>query len=192
MKRSGYALMGLLMVTSGFIGGLVSRWATPIQTAEAQANRRVEAGTFAVGNPGMRDRGLFTVTQDGTIGLPMWDQEDKLRAALEVTNDNFAQLRLGDRNNMRRVSLRVNAEGNPYFTMHDRDGKARLGMSVFNDEPDIVLLDREGRIIWSIRDELRLSASVTGDAATADDGSFRRAQLQSLWTESLQAIPGTR
>src|SRR3712207_5014057 len=54
MSRNMFGMMAFMMVASGLVGGLVSRWAVPARTVEAQADRRVEATTFAVGLPGSR------------------------------------------------------------------------------------------------------------------------------------------
>ena len=161
-----YKLMLAGAMVAGLLGGFVSgRLFAPDLVIAQEAAKRVrviEAETIRLVEPGGNVRAAFEVLPDGTVRFGMVDKLGAVRLSMIVGGDGVARLDLRDTKTKPHATVLVNELGSPSLIMRDKatESVALLGEAVFpvnvagidEERPagSLVLLNKEGRIIWRV------------------------------------------
>jgi hypothetical protein len=137
-------------------------------TAWAQSGgEEIRAKKFVLEDENGKMRATLAMAENGPM-LSLSDENGKIRAALKVA-DGKPSLSLHDVDGKERASLMVGTLG-PYLTLYDENDMLRADLSVGKgssnlslsdengkeravigmfDEPDLVLFDENGELIWA-------------------------------------------
>lgn len=164
-------LYPMLVLTGGFLGGMVATQLAPRVAIAARHPHSVSAEQFVLVNEKGAQRGLMQVTGRGAADLQLMDANGHNRAEFRVAADGAAGLSFFDQNGVRRVvvggasrgsngiavygsdgrrqlaTLAVSANDEARLTLYDpASGRARAGLGVTADgQPALVLFDQNGK-----------------------------------------------
>jgi hypothetical protein len=138
VSKRAYALMVVLMVSSGLVGAAVAAWlvggrAVGAQPAGVTASS-VTASEFRLVDGAGRQRAALGVTPDGTVALNLSDPDQRPRAFLAVRADGSATVSLHDRGGTSRFNLNLSADGAPVLNLNDAAGAARFILALSTPE----------------------------------------------------------
>lgn len=177
LSKRGYALMAVLLIASGIIGGLVTRWAFTPSGVEAQSSPvspdvttrrlrvvdgqdrvRLVMGTLEDPNSspalvladtaGRARLALSVAEDDERPFVALFDRDLKLRGNMTTFSDGRGVFNLFNADGTLQVSMRQIPEGGAGIGVYDANGQVRVAVGVTPDgTPGLTFFDPEGRPI---------------------------------------------
>lgn len=121
MSRKTLVVLGMLMLASGVLGGVVSRWVAPVQPAAAQADVLTVRGINIVDDTGTTKLFLGTEQYNQAPLLFMYDRSGKVRLQVAMNN-------LFDSPVVALLGPGADAETDLVSLGYDSDGKPTLNL----------------------------------------------------------------
>lgn len=152
MNRKQYALLIILAVLAGLVGGAVSSWIfmdEPVFAQKTQQHQKViTAEELRLVDEQGTVRARFGLWKpDGRPILYLTDENGKPRLLLNVWH-NIPTLTLQDQNGKQRARLYLSSDGNPRIDLNSEDSLAGASLYVFSNQPNLILKDKKGKVIW--------------------------------------------
>ncbi len=104
----------VMLMALAFAALLAVGWKSPDGTVEAQE--------LVVMDKDGKKRAWLGVDADGTPGLMLFGQDERVRAVLGVGPDGLTLLALDDANGKKHAELGVASDGTPGLVLSDKDG----------------------------------------------------------------------
>jgi hypothetical protein len=171
MTGKRYWLYPTLILTGGFLGGMVATQLAPRVAIAARHPHSVSAEQFVLVDDHDAQRGVMQVTRRETAVLQLMDASGRDRAEFSVAADGVAGASFYDQNGAQRVvvgqgmhspsgisvyssngrrqlaTLAVTGDNETHLTLYDpATGRARAGLGVTADgQPALVLFDPNGK-----------------------------------------------
>ena len=120
-----------------WFGGGVSLAATLMVVCGAsvreEASETVEAGSFVLRDDRGRMRAALTIRPDGTPGLGLLDEAERVRLSLDMGQDGTPSVNLHDERGALQAAVAIRPDGTPGVGLFDDHGRPRLSLDTGGD-----------------------------------------------------------
>ena len=176
MKTRRNLLLVVSIIFAGLIGGALSNVLFMTGTSVAQVGKQpeklVSAQEFRLVEASGKTRATLIAGAHGSVSLDFYDVENKSRVAISLSSKGSPSIKLSggaamelrDKNDKVRSKILMLSDGSPSVRLYDDKGNvrailgginletpgtARIGSLEKRDESSFVLVDKEGKILWS-------------------------------------------
>ena len=164
------------IILAGLIGGALSNALFMTRASVAQVGKQYDrfmaAQEFRLVDVSGKTRAALTAGAHGSVSLDLYDVENKSRASISLSSKGTPSLKLSggaamelrDKNDKVRSKILMLSDGSPSVRLYDEKGNVRAILGGINletsgtarieslekrDESSFVLIDKEGKVMWS-------------------------------------------